>query len=135
MITASNPVRYLANTESLDPWGVTPGGQDVARSFGTKAQSLRDSISSKRPLLLNEIKTATGMSGQQLNSNVELQTYLNTLGATRQGMPAVLRAIQSLSNRFGTGELGESLQSEKYTPAIRPEKQGKSGEWSIRRKQ
>jgi hypothetical protein len=52
-------------------------GQATGRVFGTEAQKLRDEIKSARVMLLQDIKNATGMSAQQMNSNVELQTWLN----------------------------------------------------------
>lgn len=75
-------------------------GQAVGRAVGTEAQAKRDELKSIRLQLLNAVKEATGMSAQQLNSNVELQTYLNSLGSegmTREANEAIL---DNLSRRY-----------------------------------
>jgi hypothetical protein len=50
--------------------------------------------------LLNAIKEATGMSAQQLNSNVELQTYLKSLGSEGMTAEANLAIIDNLSKTY-----------------------------------
>jgi hypothetical protein len=54
-------------------------GQMLGRATGTKAQSLRNQVQSARLRLLQGIKAATGMSAQELNSNVELQQWLDAV--------------------------------------------------------
>jgi hypothetical protein len=74
-----------------------PGGQVAGQAVGTKAQAARDELKSQRLQILNDIKKATGMSSQQLNSNVELKTWLDSLGApeiTKEGNLAILKNIQ-----------------------------------------
>lgn len=44
-------------------------GQMAGRATGTKAQSIRNAIAQQRPLLLQAIKEATGMSAKQMDSN------------------------------------------------------------------
>ena len=51
----------------------------VGRAAGTPEQSLRNQIQSARLRLLQGIKAATGMSAQELNSNVELQQWLDAV--------------------------------------------------------
>jgi hypothetical protein len=54
-------------------------GQMLGRAAGTPEQSLRNQIQSARLRLLQGIKAATGMSAQELNSNVELQQWLDAV--------------------------------------------------------
>jgi hypothetical protein len=75
----------------------------VGRALGTKEQSLRDSIGQIRPLLMQAIKDATGMSAQQMNSNVELQLYLNSATSPDITLEANIAALNNLSNLYGLG--------------------------------
>jgi hypothetical protein len=82
-------------------------GQFLGGVFGTEAQSKRDQLKSVRLQLLNAIKQATGMSAQQLNSNVELQTYLKSLGSEGMTAEANLAIIDNLSKTYlGKGMMG-----------------------------
>jgi hypothetical protein len=82
-------------------------GQFLGSVFGTEAQSKRDQLKSVRLQLLNAIKEATGMSAQQLNSNVELQTYLKSLGSEGMTAEANLAIIDNLSKTYlGKGMMG-----------------------------
>ena len=82
-------------------------GQFLGGVFGTEAQSKRDQLKSVRLQLLNAIKQATGMSAQQLNSNVELQTYLKSLGSEGMTAEANLAIIDNLSKTY----LGKGMMS------------------------
>lgn len=79
-------------------------GQAISGAVGSKAQQFRDSIEQTRPLLLNAIKNATGMSAQQLNSNVELQTYLRAATDPKLSIQANVEAMNNISKLFGLGE-------------------------------
>lgn len=76
--------------------GASNVGQMASRFVGTNAQTERDFIASSRIRLLNAIKQATGMSAQQLNSNVELQTWLNAVTDPKQSKQAVDRILNSI---------------------------------------
>jgi hypothetical protein len=75
----------------------------AGRALGTQEQSLRDSIGQIRPLLMQAIKDATGMSAQQMNSNVELQLYLNSATSPDISLEANMAALNNLSNLYGLG--------------------------------
>ena len=79
-------------------------GQIVGQALGTKTQAKRDEIKSIRLQLLNAIKEATGMSAQQLNSNVELKTYLDSLGSEKMTKEANLAIIENISTRYLKGQ-------------------------------
>jgi hypothetical protein len=74
----------------------TAAGQEVERFTATKAQTQRDNISNSRQRLLSHIKNATGASAQQMNSNVELQTWMNALTNPRQSIETVRETLGQL---------------------------------------
>lgn len=79
-------------------------GQLVGRAVGTSAQTQRDIIQSSRNQLLLAIKDATGLSAQQLNSNMELQTWLSSLtDPTRsiEANEAILRNVRRFIDSGG----------------------------------
>ena len=80
-------------------------GQMGGRAFGTKEQAKRDELKSVRLQLLNAVKEATGMSAQQLNSNVELKTYLDSLGSEGMSKEANLAILENLSRRYLKGSM------------------------------
>jgi len=73
-------------------------GQVAERAVGTRAQTLRDNISNSRQRLLSHIKNATGASAQQMNSNVELQTWLNALTNPSQSIETVRETLGQLDS-------------------------------------
>lgn len=78
-------------------------GQVAGRFVGTEAQVEREIINSARTRLVNSIKNATGMSAQQLNSNVELQTMLKSISDPGQPVQAALRIIDDIDNAYVKG--------------------------------
>lgn len=78
-------------------------GQTAGRFVGTEAQVEREVINSARTRLVNSIKNATGMSAQQLNSNVELQTMLKSISDPGQPIEAALRIIDDIENAYVKG--------------------------------
>ena len=78
-------------------------GQMFGRATGTEAQVERDVINSARLRLVNSIKNATGMSAQQLNSNVELQTMLKSISDPGQSVQAAMRIIDDIEAAYVTG--------------------------------
>jgi hypothetical protein len=78
-------------------------GQATGRLFGTQAQSQRNSIVQTRPLLVQAIKTATGMSAKQMDSNVELKMMLATATDPQLDIESNRRALANLARLYGTG--------------------------------
>lgn len=78
-------------------------GQAAGRLFGTQNQSLRNQIAQSRPLLLQAIKNATGMSAKQMDSNVELKMYLAAATDPTLDVQANLAALDNLSKLYGLG--------------------------------
>lgn len=75
-------------------------GQAGARLVGTATQAKRDELNSVRLQLFNAVKEATGMSSTQLNSNVELQTWLKSLGSADMSKEANLAILDNIENRY-----------------------------------
>ena len=96
--TERNPLSNLASFTAAS--GV---GQIAGRAFSTEAQVEREVINSARTRLVNSIKNATGMSAQQLNSNVELQTMLKSISDPAQPVQAALRIIEDIENAYVKG--------------------------------
>lgn len=78
-------------------------GQAVGNVFGTENQSARNTIAQTRPLLLNAIKQATGMSAKQMDSNAELKMYLAAATDPKLDIKANLAALDNLDKLYGLG--------------------------------
>ena len=91
-------------------------GQAVSNLAGTEAQSIRNEIKMTRPLLLQQIMKATGMSAKQMDSNAELKLWLST--ATNPGVDirANLAALDNIEKMYG--------MPKSATPAPTPSGQG-----------
>ena len=77
-------------------------GQAIGQTFGTTNQSARNTIAQSRPLLLNAIKEATGMSAKQMDSNAELKMYLAAATDPTLDYEANMNALNQLERLFGT---------------------------------
>jgi hypothetical protein len=95
--------------------GASAVGQLTGSFTGSEAQSFRDSIEQTRPLLLTAIMKATGLSATQLNSNVELQTYLKTATDPKVSIQSNVKALNNISTMFGLGEKFEVPEIPKAT--------------------
>ena len=102
-------LRAIPSTERGALSNVTSGiastaiGQRTGQFFATEAQVERDVINSARNRLVNSIKNATGMSAQQLNSNVELQTMLKSMSDPGQSYQSAIRIIDDIENAYVKG--------------------------------
>lgn len=108
-------------------FGASGLGQTLNGMVGTKTQSARDSIAMTRPLLLQSIMKATGMSAKQMDSNAELKLYLATATDPQKGLEANLEALDRIEALYGGG--GRQAQPD----AVRPAQAG--GGWGIERAQ
>lgn len=84
--------------------GASAVGQMTGSFTGSESQSFRDTIEQTRPLLLTAIMKATGLSATQLNSNVELRTYLKTATDPKVSIQSNVKALNNISQMFGIGE-------------------------------
>lgn len=83
--------------------GSSAVGQMAGKLFGTENQSARNTIAQSRPLLLQAIKNATGMSAKQMDSNVELKMYLAAATDPTLDYESNMKALQQLENLYGSG--------------------------------
>jgi hypothetical protein len=78
-------------------------GQRIARSQGTVAQSIRDQINQMRPLLINDIRQASKMGVRGLDSQKELEFYLQAATDPHRDITTNISALNTLSNAYGLG--------------------------------
>jgi hypothetical protein len=95
-------------------------GQAVGRLAGTPEQTERDVIKSGRLRLVNAIKNATGMSAQQLNSNVELKNMLDSVTDPSQSIETVNRILDQIQETYLTGAAPSMGRPGAAKPAARP---------------
>lgn len=86
-------------------------GQMLGGAAGTEAQKNLNQITSTRPLLLNAIKEATGMTAKQMDSNVELQMYLRSATDPKLGYEANIEALKNLDKLYGLGMFEQKAQT------------------------
>lgn len=97
--------------------GTSAVGQFMGSALGTKNQEQRQIIEQTRPLLLNLIKEATGMSASQMNSNAEMQMYLKAATDPKLSYEANVKALQNLDKTFGLGLLKDITPPKKKQEA------------------
>jgi hypothetical protein len=95
-------------------------GQTIGRLAGTPEQTERDVIKSGRLRLVNAIKNATGMSAQQLNSNVELKNMLDSVTDPSQSIETVNRILDQIQETYLTGAAPAMGRPAAAKPAARP---------------
>lgn len=93
-------------------------GRAVGGAVGTKTQEQRQAIEQTRPLLLNLIKNATGMSAQQMNSNAEMQLYLNAATNPDLSYEANMEALKNLDRLFGLGTVADKIEKSVAAPKV-----------------
>lgn len=92
--TAYNVARSIASS--------TPG-QIAGRVVGSETQAIRNRINMTRPLLMNAIRQATGLSARALDSNIELQFYLQAATNPAIEIQSNLAALSHLDKLYGLG--------------------------------
>jgi len=102
----SNTLSYIASTGA---------GQVAGRMAGTKEQTQRDIIQGARNQLLNAVKNATGMSAQQLNSNVEFRSWLESLTDPTKSIQANEKILENLETFIAGG--GKKMGERSGAPA------------------
>lgn len=102
-------------------------GQFGGKTFGTKAQEERNVINATKSRLVNAIKNATGMSAQQLNSNLELRTMLDSLSDVSLGYEASMRILDNLENMYVKGQGNKPQKSQSTPSTVAPSGQTSKG--------
>jgi hypothetical protein len=101
----------------LSSVAASPVGQLSGRAVGTEAQTQRDIASSARLQLLAAVKNATGLSSQQLNSNVEFTTWLNSLTDPSRGIETNRVILDNMRKFIDSGGTYTAKQGSKASPA------------------
>lgn len=109
----------LVNSLKLSGLGQYVGGA-VGADYATKTQE----IESARPLIMSAIMQATGMNAKQLDSNKELQFYLNTLTDPSNTLQSRATALQRIESNFGLNRQFSSSQPQ--TQSVKPTPQTKT---------
>lgn len=78
-------------------------GQMAGRMTGTEAQTQRDIIASARNQLFAAVKNATGLSAQNLNSNVEFTTWLNSLTDPSRSIQSNQAILENMERFIASG--------------------------------
>jgi hypothetical protein len=86
-------------------------GQAGGKIFGTKNQSLRNTISQQRPILMQAIMKATGMTAKQMDSNVELKLWLSTATDPTLDYQTNMKALEMLENLYGGKQPAEGAKA------------------------
>lgn len=87
-----NVISYALTTSPL---------QAVQRAGGGEAQALRDRIQAQRANLIQSIMQATGMSARSLDSNKELEFYLQAATDPTKSYQANISALETLRSLYG----------------------------------
>jgi hypothetical protein len=99
-------------------WVASTGpGQTLGRMAGTKEQTQRDIVSSARNQLLVAAKNATGMSAQQLNSNVEFRSWLDSLTDPTRSYQANVAILDNMERFIASGGKEGMRSRGSVTPA------------------
>jgi hypothetical protein len=86
---------------AIDYFGSSTLGREAQKMVGTKSSKYLSEIINSRKLLATAIKNATGMSAQEMNSNVELQLTLDALTDPTQGIEAARTTLNTLEELYG----------------------------------
>jgi hypothetical protein len=85
----------------FDYLGSTTGGREIQKMYGSEASKYFTQVATLRKQLATAIKNATGMSAQEMNSNVELQLTLDSLSDPTQGIEAALQTMADIEELYG----------------------------------
>jgi hypothetical protein len=86
---------------AMDYFASSSLGREAQKMVGTKSSKYLSEIINTRKLLATAIKNATGMSAQEMNSNVELQLTLDALTDPTQGIEAARTTLDTLEDLYG----------------------------------
>lgn len=91
-------------------------GQAAGKALGTEAQSIRNSINMIKPTLVQDIRKATEMGVRGMDSQKELEFYLQAATDEKRDIQANIGALLVLDQKYGDGTIAEVLKG-KVNPA------------------
>jgi hypothetical protein len=86
---------------AMDYMATSRLGREAQKMVATNESKYLSEIANSRKLLATAIKNATGMSAQEMNSNVELTLMLDALTDPTQGIEAARSTLDTLEELFG----------------------------------
>jgi hypothetical protein len=86
-------------------------GQMFGRITGSNEQSIRSTINKIKPLLIQDIRQSTDMSARGLDSEKELEFYLQAATDEKTDIQSNIAAIVVLDEAYGTGNVANELRS------------------------
>lgn len=96
------PSEEAPTFDSVVRWLRSSGvGRVTGSMLGTQNESLRQQAEGARQLLMLAIKNATGMSAQQMNSNMELQAMLKAATDPGATVESNMAALDRIEEAFG----------------------------------
>jgi len=102
---------------AMDYFATSSLGREAQKMVGTKTSKYLSEIINSRKLLATAIKNATGMSAQEMNSNVELQLTLDALTDPTQGIEAARSTLDTLEDLYGAPRTAPA-QGARRTPTL-----------------
>lgn len=117
----------------FDYLSTTGPGREIQRALGTKANKSLNEITGSRKLLATAIKNATGMSAQEMNSNVELQLTLDALTDPTQGYESAISQLDTLEQLYGAGNAKTATETKgpRKTPVDKPPAGISADDWKF----
>lgn len=77
-------------------------GQAAEQAISTEAQTQRNNIANARQRILSHVKNVTGATSKQMDSNRELQIWLDSLTSPKQSMETVRETLTQLDRVMGS---------------------------------
>jgi hypothetical protein len=81
-------------------------GQAIEGAVGTEAQALRQRFKNGIPVYINDMRQATEMSARAMDSEKELEFYLQSAGSEKTDIITSMAALYAAGERFGSGGAG-----------------------------
>jgi len=91
-------------------------GQYVGQRMGAKPQSIRNAIQSMKPQLMNDMRQATEMGARGLDSEKELEFYLQAMTNESKDMQSNIAAMIVLDEAYGDGKIASELKKMNVSP-------------------
>lgn len=109
--TARSPLENIRITATE----TNPLAQTIQKAAGSETQTARQVIEASRARLMQEVKKATGMSAQEVNSIPEMQLLKESISDPTMTVEAVEKILGNIESKYGLGK-GVSIKDQ---PAIR----------------
>lgn len=120
-----------AVTNILASLGATQAGQTAGRALGTPEQTERDVIASARNQLFAAVKNATGLSAQNLNSNVEFTTWMNSLTDPSKSIESNRKILENMRRFIASGGTYTAKKEDGGAPAAGARPAGVGADWTL----